>query len=374
MIKHIKWTLVTLLVSWSFTLHAANTQPSYSAVSTFFGEKLTTYSVNQQPNKLAAATNALLTCQQANTNNPTLCELTKLNGVELSTTKKIKAGLPKNNHPLFLWRYTSGTATVYLAGSVHILKPGFYPLAPPYQAAFDVSDHLVLEVDTSAVTPQQMQFKAMQYGVLPQEQGLSTVLDPDLYQSLTGITAEYGLPIAQMERFKPSFITQQLAVLALVANGYDPNSGVEAYFVRQKGDRPVLELETIDFQLELLMNQPITTQVAVLKDTLKQMSDFEPLTAELFTAWLSGDDQLMAKVFTEQAGDSPESKEFTRKLMDERNVGMVEKIQGYLGTQGTYFVLIGAGHYVGPNNIIELLAKKGIKGDRLSSNSQIENN
>ena len=60
-----------------------------------------------------------------------------------------------------------------------------------------------------------------------------------------------------------------------------------------------------------------------------------------------------------------------RKLMDDRNVGMANKIKQYLDSSGTYFVLIGAAHYVGENNIIELLHQAGVKGTRLDTNSTL---
>ena len=60
-----------------------------------------------------------------------------------------------------------------------------------------------------------------------------------------------------------------------------------------------------------------------------------------------------------------------RQLMDERNVGMAEKIDAYLQTSGTYFVLIGAAHYIGESSIINLLERKGIRGERIFSNQTI---
>ena len=38
---------------------------------------------------------------------------------------------------------------------------------------------------------------------------------------------------------------------------------------------------------------------------------------------------------------------------------MVEKIEGYLEEDETYFVIIGAGHLVGKKGIIEILEDKG---------------
>ncbi len=331
------------------------------------------YVAQAQQNKLAAATMALRACQQAQpqTSNGAYCELVQLNETGITTAEQIKAARPSSPHPLYLWHYQSEQSNVYLAGSVHILKSGLYPLPPQYQQAFDASNKLVLEVNLSAFTPEQLQFKSMQYGMLPSEQRIGDVLPPKLYMALENATAEYGLPLQQLASFKPSFLVQQLVVLAMMSLGYDPNEGVEKHFVDQAGERDVLELESIDFQLGLLMNQPIATQQAMVADTLEQLAELEPLTTDLMTAWLTGDDARFAQAFELQTGASEASQAFMTALMDERNVGMTDKITGYLQSPGDYFVLIGSGHFVGDNNIIELLEKRGIRGKRIFSNNTI---
>ena len=283
----------------------------------------------------------------------------------------IKRRLPVNAHPLFLWRYHTGDATVFLGGSVHILKPGLYPLPDQYQQAFDIAQRLVLEVNLAAYSPQQMQAKAMQYSLLPDAQRLADIMPTNMRARLAATTAQYGLSLEQMGRFKPSFISQQLALLALKSVGYDSRQGVETFFTRQAQNKEILELESIDFQLDLLMNQPIAAQLAMIEDTLSQMDQFEPFTADLITAWLSGDDASFKHAFDAQAGDSPESQAFMRALMDDRNVGMVEKITGYLNGPGSYFVLVGAGHFIGDNSIIRLLERQGITGQRIYSDQPI---
>ena len=359
-------TLLTLAVVG----HSADTD-GFRATAVFNGAQKASYESPALPNKMAASTHALSSCQRTHTSAPDQCELTHLAGNKLTTTADIKAQLPKGPHPLFLWQMSSATATVYLAGSVHILKSGLYPLASPYQAAFDRANVLVVEVDLSTFTPQQMQFKAMQYGMLQNDKTLREVLSEDNYIKLEVATRQLGLPLSQMGQFKPSFISQQLAVLSLISSGYDPNAGIEAHFTQQKAQREVLQLETIDFQLDLLMNQPMAVQAQLLQETIEQMGEFEPLTAQLITAYLSGDIEAFENVFNTQSGTSPETKEFMRQLMDVRNVGMAEKITAYLATDETYFVLIGAGHFVGNNNILELLANNDIIGKRIASDAQL---
>lgn len=366
---HLQPAFITLaLFAW---LTASNVYAqSFTATAALIDQPERTYQATDQVNRPLAAGRALGMCQTANQERAQQCELIKLNGTDLTTSTKIKAQLPESHHPLYLWRYQSESATVYLAGSIHILKPNFYPLARPYQMAFDQADTLVVEVDISALDPATIQAKSMQYGMLASNQNLQQVLSTEAYTELQAVGAEYGLPISQMSAFKPALVSQQLAVLALVSIGYNPNSGVEAYFLNQLGQRTVLQLENLDFQLDLLLNQPLEMQSALLQETLSQMDEFEDLTAKLVTAYLSGDDESFNQAFQAQSGTSQLTRDFMYQLMDERNMGMAAKIQQYLTQQGTYFVLIGAGHYVGDNSIIELLTKAGISGERIRSDAE----
>ena len=53
------------------------------------------------------------------------------------------------------------------------------------------------------------------------------------------------------------------------------------------------------------------------------------------------------------------------KLIYERNRRMVSKIQDFLGTGDTYFIVVGAGHLVGSEGIIRLLEKRGYRVEQL---------
>jgi uncharacterized protein YbaP (TraB family) len=326
--------------------------------------------ITDEPNLLEATSGALRNCQAAYAGNG-YCELTRVNGRPVTPASAIKARVPEQRHPLYLWEYKTASATVYLAGSVHILKQGLYPLPRQLDEAFAVADRLVLEIDSSQYTPQQLQSKVMQFGLLPTGQTLDQVLDADLYAQLDVFTRQFGLPLAQLAMLKPALVTQQLAVLALSSIGYDPTIGVEQYFTAQANGKTILELESMDFQLDLLMNQPMDIQVQMVRDTLDQMDDFDSVTADLMAAWFSGDDALFQQAFDAQSGASELSAEFLRELMDKRNVGMVAKIEQYLQSEGTYLVLVGAAHFIGDKGIIALLEDKGIKGRRIHSDERI---
>lgn len=365
------WWLAGVL---SLPLTGTARAESYTATAAFNGDPPATFITQPQPNKVAAAATAQLRCaehQRARDPNQGFCELVKLNGQALTTTSDIRRRLPTEPHPLFLWRYETGGAIAYLAGSVHILKPGLYPLPEQFEAAYAVADTIVLEVDLSQFTPQVLQTKTLQYGMLESGKTLRSVMSPELYDELGMTTQAYGLPLSQLQQLKPAFVTQQLTLLALMSIGYDPNQGVESYFIQRRGERGILELESIDFQLDLLMNQPLATQIAMVRDTLRQMPAFEALTTELIVAWLSGDDAAFQAAFEAQTGDSPELLEFMRQLLEERNARMADRIAELLEGTGTFFVLAGSAHFVGKNSIIEYLDERGLRGHRLHSDTPV---
>ena len=100
-------------------------------------------------------------------------------------------------------------------------------------------------------------------------------------------------------------------------------------------------------------------------------AEVEAIIADMLAAWLSGDDASLLRLFEVQAGNSELSRAFNTKLLDERNVTMAQTIRRYLAGSGTYFVLIGAGHFVGDQGIISLLGRQGVRGRRITSDTQL---
>jgi uncharacterized protein YbaP (TraB family) len=133
-----------------------------------------------------------------------------------------------------------------------------------------------------------------------------------------------------------------------------------------------LQLESLDFQLKLLFDQPMDTQLAVLEQALGDLPELEDSISQLMTAYFRGDDGTLLKILAAQTGDHPLAKAFNDQLIDQRNRGMARTIAGYLETPHSYLVLVGAGHLVGPNSIIAELGRAGIHGRRISANQSID--
>jgi len=60
----------------------------------------------------------------------------------------------------------------------------------------------------------------------------------------------------------------------------------------------------------------------------------------------------------------PQFQAIHKKLFTERNIDMADNVAGFLKGQGTYFVVVGAGHMVNDDGIVSLLQKKGYNVER----------
>ena len=77
------------------------------------------------------------------------------------------------------------------------------------------------------------------------------------------------------------------------------------------------------------------------------------------------DKELTRMMITEGLGKKPELAPLQKKMLDDRNDGMVKKCEEYLKTKDVYFVVAGAAHMIGDKGICELLRKKGYKVEQV---------
>jgi uncharacterized protein YbaP (TraB family) len=176
-----------------------------------------------------------------------------------------------------------------------------------------------------------------------------------------------------MQGFKPALISQQLAVAAISAMGYDPALGIESHFSARIEPQKILELESVEGQLKLLLDQPLDMQTSLLRETLEDFDSIAEQTDAMLSAWAHGDDGEVATLVREQTGDSAAAKDFLYQLLDQRNTRMAQRIANMLRGSGSYFVLVGSAHLAGSQSVITELDKLGFSGRRIFSSDSISN-
>jgi uncharacterized protein YbaP (TraB family) len=257
-----------------------------------------------------------------------------------------------------LWKIQGAHATVYLFGTIHILKPGVAWRAPKIEAAINGSEALWLEIPDSD-DPAVMQPLVLKYGVDPAHP-LSSKLDAKTRTKLAALLTPLGLTPAQFEPLRPWMAGVALSVLPLTQGGYDINSGAEHVITTEMraAHKPVEGFETAEQQVRYLADMPPPAELDFLKSSLDDAEKAVPELDEMVAAWVSGDESnLQALLDDEMRDDYPG---LYKLLIVDRNARFADQIAALARGRGVVFVAIGAGHLAGADSVQADLAKLGV--------------
>ena len=262
-----------------------------------------------------------------------------------------------------LWVVKDKDTTIYLFGTIHVLKPGMSWFDDGVKKAFDSSDELVLEMvqpDTAT----------MQNIVLSKAYSLSgptlseTLPESDRALYLTAMK-NLGIPPAAFDRARPWFVATNLSLLPLMKLGYDPKSGPETVLTAAAATekKAVEGLETPEQQIGYLSGLSDKVQLKFLESTLKDLPKTEETMDGMVAAWSRGDPDALAKYMNDGLDDSPE---LAQTLLFDRNARWAQWIKTRLDKPGTVFVAVGAGHLAGDKSVIDQLKALKIKAQRVA--------
>ncbi len=259
-----------------------------------------------------------------------------------------------------LWVIKGPHATVYLFGSVHILRPDRPWRSSKIDAAIKASDTLYLEIP-DADDQAAMQPLIMQLGVDVQHP-LSTKLTKDQLSQLDVVARKAAIPNgeATLEPLRPWLAAISLSEAPMVAAGFDPKSGVEFVLKPEfvKDNKPVLGLEDAAKQFHFFADLPQKQEVDYLNSTVSDFDHAPNNLKKLIDAWYAGDlKQLNDLLNGEFRTKYPD---LYQLLIVQRNRSWIPQIQKLIEGTGTTFVAVGAGHLVGPDGVPALLEKAGI--------------
>jgi len=285
----------------------------------------------------------------------------------------------------FLWQIKSGGNTVYLLGSIHLANTDLYPLSMNIWNAYFVSDALVVEANMydadDLLALQTMMFYS-------DGSSLKDHLSAETYQKVVEIGAMIGYPEEMVAMFKPWAIYSILNNYSILNTSTGDNTtaqlGVDAYlmlnaYIYQK---PILPVEGFQKQAEIfesfspeLMEYLINSGCDLLKGMLTgenkaATSKMNTYLKTLYKSWKDGDVEAFSRISagssSSELGNFPEeykalAEEYDQKFMTQRDDGMAQYIEQLLKAEGnnTYFVVLGAMHYISDYDVIDRLEQAG---------------
>lgn len=264
----------------------------------------------------------------------------------------------------FFWKVESNKATVYLLGSIHYADKSFYPLRSEIEKAFENSDVLVVEVQMDSKSTSTYRDLIASEGSYSGEETIRDHISKETYAALKLRLKKLDIPIELVQKQKPGILMLTLTAVHVVHMGLDPSLGIDPYFLsKAKGKKKILAIETIEEQLRIFLDLPDGN--LVLRESLYSMDNDEKLIEKIVDVWKRGDEKRLHQLLFEDVLDEyPEFASIYDRLIYQRNIKMAEAIKGYLSNTETYFVVIGAAHFLGEQGIIRSLANSGYRVKR----------
>ena len=282
----------------------------------------------------------------------------------LSLLSLFAAATPADTGKHFLWRASKGSAVIYIAGSIHVLRKSDYPLPEIMESTFKSSAGLVEEIDLARFDPESAQLQMMQLGGYPDGQSLKTDLPPELYGRVTALAKQQNVDMAMLDPMRPWLASIVLLDNQLVRKGFDASTGVDMHFAdeAEAAHKPVVGLETAAFQLGMLAKLPEKTQQAMLIQSLSDAGNTDQQMEAMMDAWRRGDTSLLAKEQQQEFGPYPD---IYQAILVQRNRSWIPQLEKLAGSGKQYFVVVGALHLVGPDGVLASLEKDGYRVEQL---------
>lgn len=320
-----------------------------------------------------------------------------------------------------MWEAENKGNKVYMLGSIHLGDSNMYPFSEKIMKKYEESDALYVEVDISDKDSQGELLKLLEEEnkkIYYQDgRKLKDVIGEELYNTIKTIMDKYEMEESMYETMKPYGVISQIEsftllktmeeskveekeisqedmeelmeMLELFSEGTD--YGVDLYFLlKAKADnKEVFELESMEMQYKLLLKgifqnpyeklseeeqikklnevlenykNPKETKIEIEEIKVEEENPVESIK-EMLKSWKDGDAEKLSDILEAQGGQES----LGGNLLGDRDKAMAKKIAELLeADEGkTYFIVVGAAHYVTDGMVIDNLKSMGYDINRV---------
>ena len=271
-----------------------------------------------------------------------------------------------SGHPLTLWRADGANNSIYLLGSIHLLREQDHPLHNAIDAAFADADIIVMELDMDDLDPAYTQAAFNRAGVMTDGTTLKDLMGDGPYAQAEEAASVIDIPLDMLAQSEPWLAAITVELMALYRIGFNPMLGVEMTITNRAtaAGKPIEGLETVDEQLDFLDSLPLDAQREMLLQTLIESAGLSESIDGMIDAWHHGDIETLERDLLSTIEQQPE---LHAALLVNRNRRWVETIAGWVDDDRNYLVVVGALHLVGEHGVPALLANRGIGIHQLSA-------
>ena len=252
----------------------------------------------------------------------------------------------------------------YIFGTHHMAPATMIDQIKGMDEAISGCDIVVGEVEKDSLMSPEVQARMAQNMIAPLDSTLDKLLTPDDYRIVEKVFDKYfgamGVKLSQMKSLKPSAISTQMQAMQALKYfpNFDATNLIDVAVQTRANDagRPSVGLESVQEQIDLLFNSPLTEQATGLVEACKQDEFFQVQSAALVDAYMSQDLDKIQTVMTDATmGGSEEAME---ALIYNRNRLWAAKLVEMMPERAC-LVCVGAGHLPGDQGLLQLLRERG---------------
>lgn len=273
-----------------------------------------------------------------------------------------------NENRSILWKISGNGLgkPSYLFGTHHLVPISFLENINGLQEAFDATEQTVGEIDLSNIS--EMQIKIIMAAKMPENVTYSSLLSESDLSLLDQTLIELlGVGLAQFGMMKPAML-HNIVTISLYQKYYPELSGAEnidTYFQQEaeKKNRPVIALETVDDQIEMLLHsQTIERQAEMLICTIQHPEILKEQMDEMHVAYHKQNLDALDAIYTKENPNDPcPSTQIEKDAMNKnRNDKWLKKLPQIMSEKSS-FIAVGCLHLVGEDGLIEGLRELGYK-------------
>lgn len=267
-------------------------------------------------------------------------------------------------HSQLLWKvtYNNSGKTSYIFGTHHFAPLSLLDSIKGLDAALQNADKVYGELDMQAAMDPSAMMGMQQMIMAPADSTIDKILTAKQLADLNMAWAKYGtdeVPMEALYVLKPAGLSTQLAALmsAKVLPDINVGQGIdnELQVRARKAGKQVAGLETMEFQTNMLLGDPISKQAEDLMETIEDIDAEAGKLVHLTNAYLAQNYKDIETICAESVLKNPESAE---KMIISRNNNWMKQLEPEMKNTNL-LVVVGAGHLVGDKGILNQLKQAG---------------
>jgi uncharacterized protein len=276
--------------------------------------------------------------------------------------------------PHCFWKVSSPPTVLYLVGSMHVLQQEMEQEMAPLVALslpYLHQAHTVVFEQRMDGTSADEHRTRLWSKMVNSDRTIPEILSAETLAVLHQTMAAMHMELAPWQRLQPWALGSVLRQAYRTKIGWKGQYGLDQLFLKkaQEAQKTIVGLETAQEQWELfdemasrLSAMTDEQQDQHLRAILQSLPEMEQMYTQMVRAAVVCDLPVLEHVLAHMEHEAPDGYDL---LFRRRNRRWLATLDTFLQQEGVYFVVVGLGHLIGPENVRQLLTERGYRVEQL---------